>query len=274
MLVRTPSFFKAQMTADVLERHYRDVADASPVPVLLYNVTMFTGVTLPVDGVARLAEHPNIVGMKESGSDIGYIADCVTRTPDDFTMLAGSATTYFHALCAGCDGGVLALASLFPDDLVRMRDCVQAGKLDEARELQRRLTPIAPLDRRHPRRGRAEGRARSDRLCRRPAAAAAAAGAAGGRRHHPHAARGARRLVAGCIHRFVPSLRFDDRRNHAVPLPSTERILLGPGPSLISPRVMRAMAAPVLSHLDPDFVPLLDDTRRCSGACCAPTTRR
>ena len=143
VLVRTPAFFKAQMTAEVLDRHYREVADASPVPVLLYNVTMFTGVTLPVDSVARLAEHPNIVGMKESGSDIGYIADCVTRTPDDFTMLAGSATTFFHALCAGCDGGVLALASLFPADLVRMRDWVQAGKLDEARELQRRLTPIA-----------------------------------------------------------------------------------------------------------------------------------
>ena len=58
-------------------------------------------------------------------------------------MLAGSATTFFHALCAGCDGGVLALASLFPDDLVRMRDSVLAGNLDEARDLQRRLTPIA-----------------------------------------------------------------------------------------------------------------------------------
>jgi 4-hydroxy-2-oxoglutarate aldolase len=143
VLVRTPAFFKAQMSADVLERHYREVADISRVPVLLYNVTMFTGVTLAVDSVARLAEHPNIVGMKESGSDIGYIADCVTRTPDDFTMLAGSATTFFHALCAGCDGGVLALGSLFPADLVRMREWVQAGKLEEARELQRRLTPIA-----------------------------------------------------------------------------------------------------------------------------------
>ena len=143
VLVRTPSFFKAQMTAEILEQHYREVADASPVPVLLYNVTMFTGVTLPVDSVARLAEHPNIVGMKESGSDIGYIADCVTRTPSDFTMLAGSATTFFHALCAGCDGGVLALGSLFPADLVRLRECVQIGNVDEARELQRRLSPIA-----------------------------------------------------------------------------------------------------------------------------------
>jgi 4-hydroxy-2-oxoglutarate aldolase len=143
VLVRTPSFFKAQMTGDVLERHYRDVADAATVPVLLYNVTMFTGVTLPADSVARLAEHPNIVGMKESGSDIAYIADCIARTPAEFIMLAGSATTYFHALCAGCDGGVLALASLFPDACVRLRTLVAAGSLDEARQLQRRLTPIA-----------------------------------------------------------------------------------------------------------------------------------
>jgi 4-hydroxy-2-oxoglutarate aldolase len=143
VLVRTPSFFKAQMTGDVLERHYREVADAATVPVLLYNVTMFTGVTLPADSVARLAEHPNIVGMKESGSDIGYIADCVARTPADFVMLAGSATTYFHALCAGCDGGVLALASLFPDACVRLRALVKSGSIDEARRLQRDLTPIA-----------------------------------------------------------------------------------------------------------------------------------
>jgi 4-hydroxy-2-oxoglutarate aldolase len=142
-MVRTPSFFKPQMTTELLVEHFRRVADASPVPVLLYNVTMFTGVNLPVDAAAALATHPNIVGMKESGSDIGYIADCVTRTPQDFTMLAGSATTFFHALCAGCDGGVLALGSLFPADLVRLREWVQAGQLDEARELQRRLTPIA-----------------------------------------------------------------------------------------------------------------------------------
>jgi len=142
-LVRTPAFFKTQMTADVFVRHYAAVADASPVPVLLYNVTMFTGVNLPVDAVATLAAHPNIVGMKESGSDLAQIADYVTRTPDDFTVLAGSATTYFHALCAGCDGGILALASLFPDECVRLQALVREQRIDEARALQRRLTPIA-----------------------------------------------------------------------------------------------------------------------------------
>jgi 4-hydroxy-2-oxoglutarate aldolase len=142
-LVRTPAFFKTQMTADVFVQHYTAVADASPIPVLLYNVTMFTGVNLPVDAVATLAAHPNIVGMKESGSDLAQIADLVSRTPDDFTVLAGSATTYFHALCAGCDGGILALASIFPDECVWLRELVRDTRLDEARALQRRLTPIA-----------------------------------------------------------------------------------------------------------------------------------
>ncbi|HEX5633963.1 MAG TPA: dihydrodipicolinate synthase family protein [Gemmatimonadales bacterium] len=142
-LVRTPAFFKSQMTADVFVQHYRAVADASPVPVLLYNVTVFTGVNLPVDAVVALSAHPNIVGMKESGGDLAQIADCVSRTPDDFTVLAGSATTYFHALCAGCDGGILALASIFPGECVWLRDLVRDNRIEEARALQRRLTPIA-----------------------------------------------------------------------------------------------------------------------------------
>jgi 4-hydroxy-2-oxoglutarate aldolase len=143
VLVRTPSFFKAQMTADIFVRHYTEVADASPVPVLLYNVTMFTGVTLHVEAVERLALHPNIVGMKESGSDIGYISELVARTPDDFTVLAGSATTYFHALAAGCDGGILALAALLPEACVRMQTLVREQRLAEARVLQHWIMPLA-----------------------------------------------------------------------------------------------------------------------------------
>ena len=143
VLVRTPSFFKSQMTTEVFVRHYSEVADASPVPVLLYNVTMFTGVTLMPDAVATLAAHPNIVGMKESGSDIGLIAECIARTPDDFTLLAGSAATLFHALCADCDGAVLALAALAPRAVVGMQMLLEQGRVDEARVLQRRLMPLA-----------------------------------------------------------------------------------------------------------------------------------
>src|SRR5947208_2889386 len=110
VLVRTPGFFKTQMTTDAFVRHYTAVADASPVPVLLYNFTALTGVNLLPAAVARLATHPNIVGLTESGGDVAQIADLVSGTPDDFNVLAGTTATFFAALAVGAIGGVLALA--------------------------------------------------------------------------------------------------------------------------------------------------------------------
>src|SRR5258708_14458728 len=106
VLVRTPGFFKSQMTNDVFVRHYTAVADASPVPVLLYNFTAVTGVNLQPAAVARLATHPNIVGMKESGGDVAQVADLVSQTPDDFTVLAGAAPTPYPMLCVRAAGGI------------------------------------------------------------------------------------------------------------------------------------------------------------------------
>src|SRR5512145_539948 len=101
VLVRTPSFFKNVMNTDALVRHYTAVSDVSAVPVLLYNVTMYTGVNMLPDAVARLAEHPNIIGVKESGGDVAQLGEFVSRTPKDFRVLGGSATTFFAALSVG-----------------------------------------------------------------------------------------------------------------------------------------------------------------------------
>jgi 4-hydroxy-2-oxoglutarate aldolase len=143
VLVRTPSFFKGQMTSDAFVRFYTAVADASTRPVLLDHVSMYTGVNLLSDAVEMLAVHPNIVGIKESGSDMVQMSEYITRTPDDFTVLAGSATTFFAALCAGADGGVLALASLLPEQCRRLMTLVREKRIDEARDLQRQMTPLA-----------------------------------------------------------------------------------------------------------------------------------
>jgi 4-hydroxy-2-oxoglutarate aldolase len=143
VLVRTPAFFKSQMTSDIFVRHYTEVADASPVPVLLYNVTMFTGVNLMPDAVERLAQHPNIAGMKDSGTDVAQISEYVNRTADDFVVLAGAAPTLFLSFCAGCDGAILAVAGVLPDMCVALWEAVRENRIDEARELQRRLLPIA-----------------------------------------------------------------------------------------------------------------------------------
>jgi 4-hydroxy-2-oxoglutarate aldolase len=145
VLVRTPGFFKGQMTNDAFVRHYTAVADASPVPVLLYNFTLLTGVNLLPAAAARLATHPNIIGMKESGSDIAQIADLVSSTPEDFIVFAGSAATLYPALCAGCAGGILALGSVVPDMLVRLFELVAAGRHSDARTLQRKIVPLARM---------------------------------------------------------------------------------------------------------------------------------
>src|SRR6266852_3475281 len=107
VLVRTPGFFKTQMTNDAFVRHYTAVADASPVPVLLYNFTALTGVNLLPAAVARLALHPNIIGMKESGGDVAQIDDLVSVTADDLNVLAGTTATFYAALCVVAVGGIL-----------------------------------------------------------------------------------------------------------------------------------------------------------------------
>src|SRR4051812_15585059 len=145
VLVRTPGFFKSQMTNDVFIRHYTAVADASPVPVLLYNFTAVTGVNLQPAAVARLATHANIVGMKESGGDVAQVGDLVALTPDDFTVLAGAAGTLYPMLCVGAAGGILALANVLPEQCAHLFELTQAGRHAVAIALQRRLVPIARL---------------------------------------------------------------------------------------------------------------------------------
>ena len=145
VLVRTPGFFKTQMTSGAFTRHYTAVADASPVPVLLYNFTAVTGVNLPVDAVGKLASHPNIVGMKESNGDVQRVADLVAAVPKGFTLLAGSAATFYEALRAGAAGGILALGSVLPEACVRLFELTAAGRHDEARALQQQILPMAKL---------------------------------------------------------------------------------------------------------------------------------
>jgi 4-hydroxy-2-oxoglutarate aldolase len=143
VLVLTPFYFKSHMTAAALIDHYRAVADASPVPVLLYNFTNVTGINLTPDTVATLAQHPNIVGQKDSNGDVGQVAAIVNRVPAEFPLLVGSASTLYPAMMVGAAGAIIAVANVVPEICVTLYGHVRAGRLDEARALQRRLTPLA-----------------------------------------------------------------------------------------------------------------------------------
>jgi 4-hydroxy-2-oxoglutarate aldolase len=135
-IVVTPSYYKGKMNAAALEHHYRQVADASPIPLMLYNVPVYTGVDLPAQAVINLAKHPNIIGMKESGGDVTKIGYMVHETPDDFQILAGSAGFLLGALAVGAVGSVAALANIAAAPLARLMECFNKGDLAGARAIQ------------------------------------------------------------------------------------------------------------------------------------------
>jgi 4-hydroxy-2-oxoglutarate aldolase len=144
VLVRTPSYFKPRMTPDALVFHYTHVADALEIPVLLYNYPAVTGITFTPDTVGRLAEHPNIVGIKETSTDAGQIAAYVDASRgQDFAVLAGSAPAFYPALTLGAVGGILAVCCVVPRACVALFDAFTRGDHAAARELQRRIIPLA-----------------------------------------------------------------------------------------------------------------------------------
>lgn len=145
VLVKMPSAFRAQVGPDAIARHMLAVADASPVPVLLYNLPGPTGVTVTLPTIEVVAAHPNIIGMKETSADLERLGQFAAVRPDAFAVLTGWAPVLYPALTAGAVGGILAVANVIPDVCVAVFDHMRAGRHAEALELQRRMTPLAQL---------------------------------------------------------------------------------------------------------------------------------
>jgi 4-hydroxy-2-oxoglutarate aldolase len=127
------------MTAEALTRHYLNVADVSPIPLILYSVPANTGIDLPAESVIQLAEHPNVIGIKDSGGSVVKIGKMVHETPSDFQVLAGSAGFLLGALAVGAVGVVAALANIAGEALAELIGLFQAGDMELARVLQNRL---------------------------------------------------------------------------------------------------------------------------------------
>lgn len=141
-LVVTPSYYKNRMSPSALENHYRQVADASPVPILLYSVPSYTGIDLPIEVVVRLADHPNVLGIKDSGGNVAKIGRMVYETPEEFQVLAGSAGFMLGALAVGAVGVIAALANIAGVKLVELLGHFREGNLTEASALQQSLIEV------------------------------------------------------------------------------------------------------------------------------------
>ncbi|MBW1675444.1 MAG: dihydrodipicolinate synthase family protein [Deltaproteobacteria bacterium] len=142
-LVITPSFFKGSMKPEILYDYFMAVAESAEIGILIYNVPKFTGINMEPELVARLSEHPNIIGIKDSSGNIGQLSEIVHLCEKGFAVFTGSAPVFFPALCIGAVGGILAATNIVPQEFCQIQDLYAAGKLDEARELQNLLTPLA-----------------------------------------------------------------------------------------------------------------------------------
>jgi 4-hydroxy-2-oxoglutarate aldolase len=138
-LVKTPYYYKPVYKAETYIRHFRAVADASPIPVLLYSVPQFTGITLETPEILALAAHPNIVGIKDSSGNIQRVAEIVAGAPPDFEVLTGGAAVIYPALSVGARGAILALAAALPEKCAEVFLLFQSGRHEQAKALQLEL---------------------------------------------------------------------------------------------------------------------------------------
>ncbi len=141
-LVVTPHYYGGRMNDAALIQYFSTVADQSPIPILLYNVPKFTHINMAADLVARLAEHPNITGLKDSAGNVIQLGEIVNAVARDFNVMVGTAGVLFSGLTLGCVGGINALANVAPRQCVTILDQVKKGDLDAARDLQLKMIPV------------------------------------------------------------------------------------------------------------------------------------
>ncbi len=175
-LIVTPFYYKNSMTGEALKKHYFTVADQSPIPVLIYNVPANTGLNVASAIAAEIAQHPNIVGIKDSSGDINQLAETVRLTrgkkqetggkhPErseaeskdafstdavlrsassaGFVVFSGNYGAMLPSLSFGVAGGILAISNLMPNECVKIFDLFQQGRVAEAGELHLQVLPVA-----------------------------------------------------------------------------------------------------------------------------------
>lgn len=136
-----PSYFKKQMTDDVLYNYFADVAESVHTPCLIYNAPQYAGgVGLSVSLIERCASHPNIVGVKDSST--GNMEGILFAVRDRFTVVSGSVNNFFTAMTMGASGGVLSLSNSFPEITVELYKLLVDKKYAEAIALNDKLLRI------------------------------------------------------------------------------------------------------------------------------------
>jgi 4-hydroxy-2-oxoglutarate aldolase len=143
-VVITPFYYKKVLQDEHHEAHYLRIADNSPMPVLIYMIPQFAAVALMPETIARLAEHPNIIGLKESSGDLAGLKELFRELKEqEFNVLVGSPAILCQGLDAGCSGAVLAVGALAPKTACAIEQAHRQGDAERAASLQQKLAALA-----------------------------------------------------------------------------------------------------------------------------------
>jgi len=139
-LVITPYYNKP--TQEGLYRHFREVAESADIPLVLYNVPGRTGVNMAASTVARLAELPNVAGVKEASGNLNQVCDILRATPRNFCVLSGDDFLFFPMMALGAKGVISVASNVAPREMAELYDSYVIGELSRAREIHYRLWPL------------------------------------------------------------------------------------------------------------------------------------
>lgn len=142
VLVHPPAYFGAYLSPSAMAAYFRDVADASPIPVLVYHIPKYTKVTLEPGLLAELMRHDNIIGVKDSSGDIKRFADYTDACGTGCRLFVGSGALLYTALELGAAGGIVAMGLLAPALTAEIVAQFRAGNSARAGQLQARMTPV------------------------------------------------------------------------------------------------------------------------------------
>ncbi len=146
VLVLTPFYYRNQMhRPDTQALFFRAVADRSKLPIILYNIPQVTGYDLPVQTIAELSHHPNIVGMKDSSGSLEKLREVLPAVKPGFEVLTGSGASIWDALQIGASGAILAIANALPYACVTIWEAFRMREREAASDWQKRITPAARL---------------------------------------------------------------------------------------------------------------------------------
>ena len=140
-LIVTPYYNKPNQQG--LYAHYMKIADSVDIPIIIYNVPPRCGTDILSDTVAQLAEHPNIVGLKEATGELKRSSELVSMCPDDFVVLSGDDINTLPILSVGGKGVISVVANVNPGDIAETCNAFKAGNIELARKLHYKTMQLA-----------------------------------------------------------------------------------------------------------------------------------